>query len=169
MSEEELEESQESTPEEPQDDPQGEQPDVDWKAMARKWEKRAKENLSAAEKLKEFEDAQKTEQERLAEELEAARSKEGELSRKMLRLDVALAKAPEGMSAQKIRKLAARLTGDTVEELEADAEELFAEFAGVQTGAGGKPTPKLTGNKPSESSPNRDELVKQVLAKQRGY
>ena len=45
---------------------------TDWKAEARKWEQRAKENKAVAERLAEFEDAQKTEQERLTERLQTA-------------------------------------------------------------------------------------------------
>lgn len=66
------------TPEtvEPTEDPTPETPaqdEPDWKSEARKWEKRAKENSDAAARLKEFEDAQKTESERLAEQLETER------------------------------------------------------------------------------------------------
>lgn len=45
---------------------------TDWKAEARKWEQRAKENTAAAKRLAELEDAQKSEQERLAERLQTA-------------------------------------------------------------------------------------------------
>jgi hypothetical protein len=44
-----------------------------WKALARKNEEQAKKNSDAAARLKEFEDAQKTEQQRLTEQLEAER------------------------------------------------------------------------------------------------
>ncbi|WP_143203963.1 hypothetical protein [Streptomyces kebangsaanensis] len=47
-------------------------PEPDWKAEARKWETRAKENSDAAQRLREIEDAQKTEQQRLAEAKETA-------------------------------------------------------------------------------------------------
>lgn len=42
-------------------------PEVDWKAKAREWEKRAKANATAAEQLQALEDAKKTEIERIAE------------------------------------------------------------------------------------------------------
>lgn len=45
---------------------------VDWKAKAREWEKRAKANSSAAEKLAKLEDAQKTETQRAADVKAAA-------------------------------------------------------------------------------------------------
>lgn len=46
--------------------------DVDWKAEARKWEQRAKENKTAAERLAEFEQAQMSEAEKVAQRLAAA-------------------------------------------------------------------------------------------------
>jgi thioesterase domain-containing protein len=58
------------------DAPAQEQPkpevEIDWKAKAREWEKRAKENKSAAEKLAEIEEANKTEAQKAAERLAAA-------------------------------------------------------------------------------------------------
>lgn len=42
-------------------------PEVDWKAKAREWEKRAKENSTAAQRLAELEEAQKTNEQRLAD------------------------------------------------------------------------------------------------------
>lgn len=45
---------------------------TDWKAEARKWEARAKENRTAAEKLAQLEDANKSETEKLADKLTQA-------------------------------------------------------------------------------------------------
>lgn len=45
---------------------------VDWKAKAREWEKRAKANSTAAEKLQKIEDAQKTETQKAADAKAAA-------------------------------------------------------------------------------------------------
>lgn len=62
--------------------------ETDWKAEARKWESRAKSNKEASEKLAEFEEAQKTEQQKLVERAEAA-ERELEASRyESLRLSV---------------------------------------------------------------------------------
>lgn len=47
---------------------------VDWKAKAREWEKRAKANKSAADRLAEIEEAQKTEEQRRQEQLDEAMS-----------------------------------------------------------------------------------------------
>lgn len=94
------------------------QDDTDWKAEARKWEKRAKDNSDAAARLKEIEDSKKSEVERLQEriaELEPA-------SKEAARLRVALRKGLTETQAK-------RLVGDTEEDLEQDADELLATFA----------------------------------------
>ena len=56
---------------EPKDDAA---PDVDWKAEARKWEQRAKENKAAAERLTELEQSQMSESEKVAKRLAEAES-----------------------------------------------------------------------------------------------
>ena len=50
-------------------------PETDWKAESRKWEARAKENKSAAEKLAELQEAEKTELEKALARAEEAESK----------------------------------------------------------------------------------------------
>ena len=52
--------------------PKPEQSEIDWKAKARDWEKRAKENKLAAERLAQIEEASKTEAQRNADRLAAA-------------------------------------------------------------------------------------------------
>lgn len=99
-----------------------------WKSKAREQEKRAKANADAAKRLSEIEEAQKTEQQKSAEAREAAERKASEAQTNALKLEVALDKAPDGMSLAQVRKLAKRLTGSSQEELESDADELFGEF-----------------------------------------
>jgi len=142
-----------------------------WKSHARKWESRAKENFDAARKLKEIEDAKKTEQERVAEQLEAAKAEGEKASRALMRLEVALDKAPEGMPLSQVRKLAKRLTGATREELESDAEELFADFPPArESSASGRPRERLRPGATREAEPDLSpgELAKAV-AERRGY
>jgi hypothetical protein len=55
-----------------------------------------------------------------------------------LRLEVALAAAPDTMKPKDVARLAKRLTGTSREELEADAKELFEEFGGMSTTSTGK-------------------------------
>lgn len=62
--------------------------ETDWKAEARKWETRAKANKEAADKLTEFEEAQKTEQQRLVERAEVAEKELESTRSEALRLSV---------------------------------------------------------------------------------
>lgn len=97
-----------------------------WKALARKHERDAK---AKGKKLSEIEDGNKSEIQRATDAKTAAEKRAEEAERKAQRLEVALDKAPEGMSLAQVRKLAKRLDGTTQEELEADATELFEDFA----------------------------------------
>lgn len=118
-----------------------------WKSLARKHESAAKANSAAAKKLADIEDANKSELEKLTDQLRNAESTATGHAAAALRLDVALEKAPDGMSPAKIRSLAKRLSGSTREELESDAAELFAEFAAPaepeKNGKNIRPTPNL--------------------------
>lgn len=59
-------------------EPQGEAPEVDWKAESRKWEKLAKRNKDAAAELEALKQSQLTEQEKMQARAEKA---EAELSK----------------------------------------------------------------------------------------
>jgi hypothetical protein len=104
-------------PAEPAQQPARAEPD--WKAEARKWEQRAKENYAAAKRLAEIEEAQKTEAQKLADQLKAAQQEAAAARTEALRLKVAQSK---GLSAA----LAARLQGVTEDEMAADADALLA-------------------------------------------
>lgn len=84
-------------------------------------------------KLKEYEDANKTEAEKTAERLAALEKTSAESQSRAERLEVALDK---GLP----KALAARLQGSTREELEADADELL-KLVGEQKPASPKPDP----------------------------
>lgn len=105
---------------------------------------RLKELEPLAAKVKEMEDAKKTEVERFAEERDTYKTKATETEIALMRLEVALDKAPEGMPLEQVRKLAKRLTGTSQEEMQEDAEELFSTFT----------TPKDKDNK-DEENPRR--------------
>jgi hypothetical protein len=116
-------------------DPKDEKDPKDWQAEAEKWkslsrkhEEASKKNATAAARLQELEDEKKSDAEKAADKAAAAETRATNAERANLRLEVALDKAPEGMPIAQARKLAKRLTGDTKEELEADAAELFADF-----------------------------------------
>ena len=76
--------------------------------------------------VKEHEDAQKTNEQKLADDLAAARSSSEANERQLLQLQAAMATAPPGFDPQQLADWASRLRGSTLEELTADAEALFA-------------------------------------------
>lgn len=105
------------------DAPEGEQGEktTDWQAEARKWEARSKENLrkakeneSAAQRLAEIEEAQKTESQKLIERAEAAERALAQQQTEALRLRVA---AKHGITEDYLDLL----TGTDEAELEARA------------------------------------------------
>lgn len=105
------------------DEPQGEvQETIDWKAEARKHEKRAKENFEAAQKWNEYEASLKPAQERMAEELAASRAEAESARTELMRLQVA---AEKGIPSDAIKLL----NGSTREELEDAADVLVALIA----------------------------------------
>lgn len=62
--------------------------EIDWKAKARDWEKRAKENKAAADKLAELEEAKKSETQKLQEQLAALQEQNATAERDRARLSV---------------------------------------------------------------------------------
>lgn len=130
-----------------------------WKGLSRKHEDRAKENADAAKELAELKDTDTTAAQKAADKAAAAEQRASQAEAKAERLEVAIDKAPEGMSLAQVRKLSKRLTGASREELEADADELFADFK-PDTGDGGgdapgtgddkDDTPATSGRRPTE-------------------
>jgi membrane protein involved in colicin uptake len=91
----------------------------DWKAEARKWESRAKENKGAAERLAEIEEANKSAEQKAAERLAVAEKAAAEAEAKVLRRDIAIEHKLSAADAAlldtitdeaALRSLAARLT-----------------------------------------------------------
>ena len=70
---------QEQIQDEPQAEPQGEAQEPDWKALARKWEARAKKNDKAQAELEALKQAQMTEQEKAIARAEAAEKRVAEM------------------------------------------------------------------------------------------
>lgn len=105
-----------------EDQPQGEAKETDWKAEARKWEARAKASRADSEdaqKWREYEQAQKPIQERLAEELAQAKTQAEQANAALLRYEIASARGITG-DATKLLK------GTSREELEAEADLLVS-------------------------------------------
>lgn len=105
-------------------------------------------------KLKEFEDRDKTELEKLAERASAAEKAATEHQRELLRLRVGAAK---GLTPD----LVERLRGETAEELEADAETLLSLMKGTE------PTRRTTdlkqGPRGSVPAANENDLFRRFL------
>lgn len=93
-----------------------------WKKLARQNEAQAKANADAAKRLAELEDRDKSEAQRLTEQQKAAEDRAAKAERELLRLRVA---ARKGLTEAQAK----RLTGDSEEELEADADDLLSSFA----------------------------------------
>lgn len=87
-----------------------------WKSFARKHEDIAKANAEKAKRFDEFEESQKSEQQKLADKLAAAEARAAELEAAKLRAEVA---AEKGVPAN-------LLTGSTEDELRAAADALLA-------------------------------------------
>jgi len=117
---------------------EGSESEKDWKAeyekvlaQSRKWETRAKSNSEAAKKLAELEDASKTDAERLADatkRAEEAERKVAEYERKAERAGIiAEVAADKGVDQDWL----SRMSGDTREEVEGNADWLKTKLSGA--------------------------------------
>lgn len=119
----------------PKPDPKSDTDEIEkWKALAKKHEQRAKENAEAALKLKQLEDRDKSETDKLTERIAVAERRATEAEANALRLQVS---AEKGVKAR-------WLSGNTREELEAAAEEYLADH------------PPANGNSPAPAKPVED-------------
>jgi hypothetical protein len=123
--------------------------DKDWKAEAEKWRKLSRQNEAAAKQradaLKKYEDANKSEAERLQEALVTHQSRAEKAEAALRRREVAESRAPEHATVAQIKAVAKRLAGDSDDELETDADELFALLAPAP-----EPKPRSTPSRPKE-------------------
>jgi len=113
-------EPQGETPNDPTPPPAPAAPaqETDWKAEARKWESRAKENSEARQRLSEIEEASKSEAQKLADRAAAAEAKVAQYeSEKQQREWVKAVSDETGVPAGVLR-------GSTLEELQAHADSL---------------------------------------------
>lgn len=97
-----------------------------WKALARKHEKESK---ALADRLRELEDKDKSEVERLTEQVASLTNERDSALSRADRIEVAVSKSLDEDKAKRITSAAKRLTGTTREELEADADEFLTAFA----------------------------------------
>lgn len=112
--------TEETATEEPTPTPEPAQ-EPDWKAEARKWEKRAKENTDAAARLAELEDAQKSEHQKLQEQLDQERLQGRQAAVEAARYRAAM---KHGLAEEDLD-----LLGDDPEQIEARAERFAARLA----------------------------------------
>jgi hypothetical protein len=143
-------------PEATQAEPSGTDDEVDWKAKAREWEKRAKQNTARIAELEPkatqfdaLEQASKSDVERFQEKLAETQRQATDAERRALVASVALEK---GLPAS----LARRLQGETQADLEADADELLAQFPPADNGPR-RPAPDASqGSSAGGRSPEQD-------------
>lgn len=132
------------------------QEDTDWKAEARKWETRAKENSAARKRLDELEEAAKSDLEKATSRAEAAEKRAAELEALTLRREVAEAKGLPLAAA-------GRLSGITREELEADADQLVA-LIGQQDTNPPHPDPIQGRTRGGNAMSSREQLARSIMA-----
>lgn len=151
---EENEKQVEATQEEATNEPQGAEETTDWKAEARKWEQRAKENKSAKDELEAIKQERMSESEKLQARAEAA---EGELA----------ALKAEAERTQAAQAIAAK-TGVPMELLlfcgNADAMEQFAEKYNAENQAP-PAAPKAQTSRISRGVPDAKEETRDTFAR----
>lgn len=119
---------------------------TDWKAEAEKWKALSRKNEASAKKLQAIEDSQKSELQKAQERIALLEEESKKSSKNALRAQVALDK--------KLPKvLMERLKGDTLEELQADADSLLKELGIDPTKNGGQ------GNGSGRSQENLTTLI----------
>lgn len=154
----ELETSTTETPTEaPVVEPQGETvQETDWKAEARKWEKRAKDasgDRELAQKWREYEESLKPLQEKLADDLNSAKAEAESARTALLRYEIA---SEKGIPAEAIKLL----QGSSREELEEAAETLVSLLANQSKPK--SPLPDDSQGRPTTA--NLGQLSKEDLA-----
>lgn len=120
--------------------------EVDWKAKSREWERRAKENAKAAERLAAIEEAQKSEAQKAADALAAAQREAESARLDALRYRVGVVK---GLPPEMV----GRLQGTTEDELAADADALAALLKPAAPPVAGRPTAPQSGAVPPADGP----------------
>jgi hypothetical protein len=136
--------------------PQGNEPieETDWKSEARKWETRAKSNVEAADRWREYETSLKSEDEKRAERL-AEVEKELETERaQRARLEIASAK---GISGEAVNLL----TGTTRDEIEKQADALLALIADQSNPKPPKPIDRQ-GRETTENNSTADAFARSL-------
>lgn len=106
-----------------------------WKALARKHEQQAKANADKAKRLDDLEEANKSEQQKLADKASEAEKRAQQAEAKALRFEVATEKGVP-------KKAMKFLTGETQEELESQADEILELLGETQQSESPQRTPR---------------------------
>jgi murein DD-endopeptidase MepM/ murein hydrolase activator NlpD len=123
----------------------------DWKAEAEKWKKLSRQNeknlRDTQKKVTEFENAGKSEAERLQEAAATHQTRAEKAEAALKRRELAEEFAPEHATLAQIKAVARRMSGESDDELEKDAKELFELIAPAPSRqpVPGKPKEKLRG------------------------
>ena len=126
-----------------------------WKAMSRKHEQTAKENAAAAAKLAAIEEASKTEAQKAADKMAEYERRTLDAELKALRYEVGVEK---GIPTKLLRYL----TGETKEEVEANATQLLADFGtDMEPGPGQSRRPK-EGLRPGASPDAKPDPIQAI-------
>lgn len=130
-----------------------------WRSLARKHERSAKD---ASGRLKRYEDANKSESQRMQEAAQESRTRAEKAEAALRRREIAEERAPEHATLAQIKAVAKRLSGDDDDALADDADELFALLAPEppKTRTPSRPKERLRGGgepdeEPEETDPRR--------------
>lgn len=135
-----------------------------WKRLSRKHESVAKSNAEAAKKLRELEDQNKSESQRIQEAHDEAKSRADKAEASLRKWIAAAERAPEHATLAQVKAVARRVTGDSDDDLDADADELYALLAPEpeqqRAPLPGKPQERLRGggdpdDEPEETDPRK--------------
>lgn len=136
------------------DEPKGSQPSDDVDAMKKALKKANREAEQARLKLKQIEDAGKSETQRITEERDSLKGDLTSAQVQALRFEIALDKGIPKAIAQ-------RLQGATREEMEADADEL------LKTIGGGKKSPSFDGGAKDKDAPELGSFLTKAIRDRR--
>lgn len=137
---------------------------TDWRAEADKWKRLSRQNEKTAkeraDKLREYEDKDKSESQRLQEALGEHQTRAEKAEAALRRREVAEARAPEHATVAQIKAVAKRLHGDSDDDLETDADELFGLLAPEPRRVASRPQERLRGggepdDEPEETDPRK--------------
>jgi hypothetical protein len=142
----------------------GSEPAKDWAAEAKKWRDLSRKNEKSfkdtAAKLKKYEDEGKSELQRLQEERDQLRESSAKSASETRAMRVAMDRAPEHATLAQVRAVAKRVRGDDDDEIEQDADELFALLAPESKAAPktpSRPKERLKGGSEPDEAPEETD------------